>query len=343
MGSAVAKVDLKYVDVQRDRAGRVVFHYFRRNGRRWRLPGEPTSEAFMAEYHRLLAETAPRKASTPAANPSGSFGALVKDFLASGQFKEKRQSTQREYRRVLEALSAEHGSKPVRLLERRHVRQIRDARADTPGAANTVLRMLKLLLNFAVDDGIIKANPAAKMRLLKVGEWRAWTDEECAAFEARWPTGSMQRRAYALALYTGQRKSDLVAMSRAHRKDGAIRVVQGKTGAELWIPEHRNLTAELTSDGHMALLITSQGKAFDPVYFGAWFADAIAAASLPDDCVLHGLRKTAARTLAEAGCSEQEIAAITGHLSGRMVAHYTKAADQKKRATAAITKLENAR
>ena len=169
----------------------------------------------------------------------------MRDYLASGVFREKRPSTQAEYRRVLEALAEVHGPKPIRQLERRHIRRIRDERADTPGAANTIVRMLKLLLNFAVEDGLIAANPAAKMKLLKVGEWRAWTDEECAAFEADWPVGSMERRAYRLAIFTGQRKGDLVLMTRAHRKDGAIRVVQGKTGEDLWIPEHRELTAEL--------------------------------------------------------------------------------------------------
>ena len=93
----------------------------------------------------------------------------------------------------------------------------------------------------------------------------------------------------------------------------------------------------------MSLLTTSQGKAFDPVYFGAWFAEAIEAAGLPEDCVLHGLRKTAARRLADAGCSEEEIKAVTGHTTSRMVAHYTKAADKRKRASAAILKLENSK
>jgi hypothetical protein len=44
----------------------------------------------------------------------------------------------------------------------------------------------------------------------------------------------------------------------------------------------------------MSLLTTSQGKAFDAVYFGAWFADVIERAGLPDDCVLQGLRLPAA-------------------------------------------------
>jgi enterobacteria phage integrase len=333
--------ELPFVDAQRGRDGLVRYWYFRRNGRRWRLPGSPLSDEFMAEYHRLVAETIPAAANEVRSHGSGSFGALVLDYLASGAFKEKKPSTQAEYRRVLEALAERYGDKPIRLLERRHIRRMRDERADTPGAANTIVRMLKLLLNFAFDDGLIPANPAAKMKLLKVGEWRAWTDEECAAFEARWPAGTMERRAYALALYTGQRKGDLVLMTRAHCKDGFIRVVQGKTDEELWIPEHRDLTAELTCCEHMSLLTTSQGKAFDAVYFGAWFADAIGKASLEDDCVLHGLRKTAARKLAEAGCTEEQIKAVTGHTTSAMVAHYVKGANQRKLAKAAILKLEN--
>jgi integrase len=334
----------RFVNEQRGREGTVRYWYFRRDGRRWRLPGNPETDAdASAEYWRLRKETDRDSAPTIGAadrHASGSFGALVRDYLASGTFREKRPSTQAEYRRVLEALAVVHGAKPVRLMERRHIRRIRDERADTPGAANTIVRMVKLLLNFAVEDGLIAANPAAKMKLLKVGEWRAWTDDECSAFEARWPGGSMERRAYRLAIFTGQRKGDLVLMTRAHRKDGAIRVVQGKTGEDLWIPEHRELTAELVTGEHMSLLTTSLGKAFDPVYFGAWFADAIDKAGLADDCVLHGLRKTAAKRLAEAGCSEEQIKAVTGHATSRMVAHYTKGANQRKLATAAILKLE---
>jgi integrase len=154
----------------------------------------------------------------------------------------------------------------------------------------------------AVNLGaLISAKPAARMKLLKVGAWRAWTDEEFTTFEGHWPPGTIERRAYALALYTGQRKGDLVLMTRAQRKDGFIRVAQGKTYEELWISEHREPSSELAATDHMSLLTTSQGEAFDAVYFGAWFADVIEKAGLPDDCVLHGLRKTAARKLAEAG------------------------------------------
>jgi integrase len=56
--------------------------------------------------------------------------------------------------------------------------------------------------------------------------------------------------------------------------------------------------------------------------------------------VTHGLRKAAARRLAEAGCSANEIAAITGHTTLKEIERYTKAADQRKLATAAMGRLE---
>ena len=112
----------------------------------------------------------------------------------------------------------------------------------------------------------------------------------------------------------------------------------------LFAVPRRELAAELDrgETGHLSLLTTSQGKAFDPIYFGAWFAEAIDDAGLPDDCVLHGLRRTAARKLADAGCSEEEIKSITDHTTSAMVSKYTKTVEKKKRATAAILKLENA-
>jgi hypothetical protein len=62
------------------------------------------------------------------------------------------------------------------------------------------------------------------------------------------------------------------------------------------------------------------------------------AAGLPKHCSAHGLRKAACRRLAEAGCSANEIAAISGHASLDEVARYTKAADQARLARNAMTR-----
>jgi integrase len=223
----------------------------------------------------------------------GSFGALVLDYLASPEFKATRPNTQKAYRQVLEPLAALHGPKPVALLERRHIKAWFNARAETPAAANMIVSVMRMLLNYAVENELRPDNPARRIKLFKGGEQRAWTDEACAAFEARWPPGSMQRRAYLLARFTGQRCGDIAAITWAHRKEGAIRVVQQKTGTPLWIPELRELAADLALGGaHMSLLTKSDDSAFDANGLGQWFADAIEEAGLPDACVMHGLRKT---------------------------------------------------
>jgi integrase len=53
-------------------------------------------------------------------------------------------------------------------------------------------------------------------------------------------------------------------------------------------------------------------------------------------CSFHGLRKAAATRLANAGCSTDQVKAITGHRSLAEVARYTRAADQQRLARQAL-------
>ncbi|WP_235953389.1 hypothetical protein [Salipiger sp. PrR002] len=57
------------------------------------------------------------------------------------------------------------------------------------------------------------------------------------------------------------------------------------------------------------------------------------------NCSVHGLRKAAAARLAELGCTEFEIMAITGHTTSKEVTRYTRAASQKTRAESALRRL----
>ena len=84
---------------------------------------------------------------------------------------------------------------------------------------------------------------------------------------------------------------------------------------------------------------TSFGKAFSTKGLGNKMADAIDAAGLSDDCAAHGLRKAAARRLAEAGCSPHEIASITGHKSLAEVERHTRAVEQRRHDSVATSKL----
>lgn len=128
-------------------------------------------------------------------------------------------------------------------------------------------------------------------------------------------------------------------MGRQHISEGMLHIRQVKTGTELTIPVHPVLEAIIadTPNEHLTLLTTAFGKPFTAAGFGNWFREQCNAANLPH-CSAHGLRKAAARRLAEAGCSEHEIGAITGHASLREIVRYTKAADQKRLAVAAMEK-----
>src|SRR5204862_7968997 len=120
-------------------------------------------------------------------------------------------------------------------------------------------------------------------------------------------------------------------MGRQYIRGGALHVRQQKTGIELVIPIHPILASIIadTPAEHLSLLTTNTGKPFSAAGFGNWFRDRCNEAGLRQ-CSAHGLRKAAARRLAEAGCSMHEIAAITGRASLSEIRRYTKAADQKR-------------
>jgi len=96
--------------------------------------------------------------------------------------------------------------------------------------------------------------------------------------------------------------------------------------------------------GHVAAIVTEFGRPFTVKGFQNFISDAIRDAKLPSRCKAHGLRKAAARRLAEAGCSANEIMAVTGHKTLSEVERYTRAAEQERLNAAAMAKqLENKR
>jgi integrase len=125
-------------------------------------------------------------------------------------------------------------------------------------------------------------------------------------------------------------------MGRQHLSGGLIQVKQQKTGKPLQIPVHPELERELgVLPANLTFLLTDFGKPFTAAGFGNWFRERCNQAGLKH-CTAHGLRKAACRRLAEAGCTANQIAAISGHSSLREVERYTKAADQVRLAREAM-------
>jgi integrase len=196
-------------------------------------------------------------------------------------------------------------------------------------------------MKHAVALGLRPDDPTRNVKAARVKSdgYHSWTDAEIDQFKKTHPVGTRAHLALSLLLYTGQRRSDVVRMGRQHIRDGMLHIRQVKTGAQLAIPVHSVLDAIIadTPNGHLTFLTTAFGKPFTAAGFGNWFREQCNVANLAH-CSAHGLRKAAARRLAEAGCSVHEIGAITGHTSLREIVRYTKAADQKRLAVAAMQK-----
>lgn len=340
----MAKVELAYVHGYRDRHGRQRY-YYRRGYKQVPLPGRPGETEFMAAYELAAAafsSVEPLRLLAPAA---GSFDALAVAYYRSPNFMRLKASTQTTYRREIDRWREKHGTKRVVHLERRHVLEQMGERheASGPEAANNLLRVVRVLCSFAVENEWRRDNPALGVKKFKMrGDgFVAWSEDDIAKYLKHWKAGTRPRLALLLLLYTGQRRSDVIQMGRQHVSADTIRVKQAKSGAQLVIPMHPDLKSvldKLPKDG-LAFLATQYGKPFkDGASFGNQFGEWCRTAGLEGRSA-HGLRKSAAVRLVEAGCSTKEVAAITGHASLREIERYTKAAEQQKLARQAIARL----
>ena len=331
----------RYINAYIDRNGKPRY-YFRRAGfKSVALPGLPWSHEFMAAYEEASAGQVVQVGASRV--KPGTIRALAISYYTLGDFRFLEPSSQAVYRRIIDRFCRDHGDKRVATMQREHIVKLMAARAEKPASANGLLKVLRMMMQHAVNTNMRADNPTRDVKTIeiKTDGYHSWTEAEITQFENRHPIGPRARLAFALLLYSGQRRSDVVRMGRQHIRDGWLHIRQVKTGTELAVKMHSALQAIIAASvvGQMTLLVTESGKPFTAAGFGNWFRKQCDLAGL-NHCSAHGLRKAAARRLAEAGCTEHQIAAITGHASLREVARYTKAVDQKRLAEAAIEKLE---
>lgn len=330
-----------HVEMWNDRHGKTRIYFRRGNGPRVALPGPPGSPEFEAAYADALAGNIAARRGRRAPDPPGTIGALCVSNYASPEFRDLRETSKAGYRSRIEIIRIAHAHRTLSGMTREGiVTKILQPFVDRPGQRLAILKILRVLIRHAIEIGWLKHDPSLGIKRPKIGEIRSWTEEEIAQFELRWPIGTRERLAFALMLYTGQRRSDVHRMSWG--TPAAMTLTQQKTGARLTIPIHADLCAILATAprDHVTILNTAFGKPFTVDGFSTFMREAIKAAGLPLECQPHGLRKAAGRRLAEAGCTSRQIMAILGHKTLSEAERYTRAADQVELAQAAILKLE---
>jgi integrase len=340
----MSRLNLKYVQRFEDRHGHVR-HYFRRKGQALiTLPGEPGSKAFMDAYAAALDRRAAARTGLGAARSGpGTVAAAVAGYFGSVVFLKNEPSTQRNRRRHLEKFRDACGHLPIAQCERENIDLSLAARAKTPAAANDFLKALRGLFKHALEVGMVRTDPTAGVigfsKKAKKPH-RTWSEEDIAAYYARWPLGTKQRLGLDLMLYTAQRSSDARRFGRQLVRDGLLDLRQQKTDTPVWLPIHPELAVSIaaTPSGQMTFLMTKDGQPYSEKGIGNFMRDACDAAGLPE-CSAHGLRKASLRRLAEAGCSAKEMQAISGHKTLRELEKYVEAANQRRLAQQAIARV----
>lgn len=340
----MATVQLRYVHEFVDNRGKRR-RYFRRWGTKTPLPGEPGTVEFAKAYERALARP---QSDFGAKVASGSFDALAVAYYRSPRYLALTETSRREVKAHIERVRTGHGEKPVVRIERRHILNLIAARVEAghPAAANRLLKVLRMLMRFAVELGMRRDDPTAGIKRvpIKSDGYHTWTEDEIGQFEKRWPNGSRERLALYLMLFTALRRGDATRLKWTDVVGGVVMVTQGKTGGRLALPVHPRLADELavaSRNGH-TILATTYGKPFSVNGFYNWFADAAKEAGLPKGCSPHGLRKAACRRLAEAGATASEIMAVSGHKTLAEAERYCRAAGQKHLAERAFAALASA-
>lgn len=340
----MTKMLLRYVHEFKDRHGKTRRYFRRPSFKRLPLPGAPGSEEFMAAYQAALAgATAPKLEAGAARTMPGTVAALVARYYRSAAFVGLAESTRSTYRGIIENFREKHGHRSIAQLDRETIKQLHANKAATPAAANNFLRIVRMLLDFAVDEQMLTANPAVGVKAMryKSDGHAPWTAEQIETFRKHHPLGTRARLAMELLYSTGQRRSDVVRMGRQFVREGFITIRQKKTSTVAPIPILPELQAAIDAlpNNHLTFLVTKYGKPLTAAGFGGWFRQVRKEAGLPKQLSAHGLRKSAATRLAEAGCSVAQIAAWGGWRSLKEVQRYTESADRKRLAQSAATKL----
>jgi len=341
--------------IRRPRKGKpdAIYYYHRETKKR--LPDDPASPEFAAALRRLNERVRA---------PEQTTAYLIEAYMRSPEFARLSDSTRREYRRHLDAIRRTGGDFPADEMTSADVYEMRDQIAiKHPRTADMRVAVLSRLFGWGMKRGYRADNPAKGVdkAQVKAASYEPWSPDEIDTALNKAPPEIAD--AIWLALYTGQRLGDVLSMTWGDIEGTAVRVRQKKTGEHLHVPIHPDLKSHLdnvkerqnsprrdnsspsnvvevlrVSDNRKGrILLNSRGAPWTVDGFKTSFRREMDKIQIRRQ--FHGLRATAATILADLGCDPMSIAAVTGHRTAKMVQHYTRRHDQRKRAEGAIARM----
>jgi integrase len=285
-----------------------VYYYAWRGGPR--LSGVPGSPEFLHSFHEAHAtRTRPLQ---------GCLFTLIAEFRSSAEYLGLSPSTRRAYSTYLREVEIEFGDMPFRAIEnpkaRGEFKQWRDRMAATPRKADYAWTTLARVLSVAKDRGRISSNPCERGGRLYAADRadKIWTEADVARLLA--VASPEMELALMLALWTGQRQGDLLALPWSAYDGSHIRLRQSKTGAAVMVRVGQPLKNLLdqTPKRSPSVMTNRSGVPWTSDGFRASWRKLCIKAKI-EGLTFHDLRGSAVTRLALAGASPQEIAGVTGH------------------------------
>ncbi len=305
------RINLPHIHAVKKRLadGRVVTYYYHRLTRK-RIHGEPGTPEFLESY---------KEASAATGHDRNTLSGIIHEFVRSPEFAQLALRTRTDYHRHLLTIGEVFGDAPLEVLQDRRFRALALKERDRIAQASTKQAdywwaVLRRILSWAVDRGMLETNVCKGGGRLYRSDRRdrIWQPEQIdALMQAASP---QMQLAVLLALYTAQRQGDLLAL-RWNAWDGRrLKLTQHKTGQQVIIPAVLPLREAMANAPRTAvtILTNTRGRPWSANSFRSAFQKTRARAKITG-LTFHDLRGTCLTWLAEAGCTEAEIAAISGH------------------------------
>lgn len=298
--------------------------------------------AFEVEYQQCLQEL-PLVNAGPAW-PTGSVGELFGLFYQSRPWASYKPSSRLKYGRILDRFADTYGLRSARGLKAIHVDAILGRMVETPAAAADLRKALGRVWRWGKKFGLLSEDIISQTDAIKQrsGGYYTWTDADIEQFCSVHAEGSQAWLMLVLALWTGGRRSELHTLGWQNVEGDWLHFDRQKNDDRHRVPISDALAEALkyVPKGQAAFVATAAGRPYTKESYANLFADYRKAAGLTQGS-LHGLRKTIATRLAEAGASDAEGMAVLGHQSAQIFGKYRATANRGKMAVAAMKKLED--
>jgi integrase len=201
-----------------------------------------------------------------------------------------------------------------------------------PATVNREVDTLKSILSKAVEWGKLLVSPARGIRRLKVENTRTrilTADEQRRLIQA---APKKLRAIILLALITGARIGELLALRWEHVTDRALTFMETKNGRSRRIPLTPAIEAVLKALPRQHPWVFTNSKTEQPYKSVRQVFDrAVTRAGISSgDVTLHTLRHTALSRMINGNLDDYTVMAISGHSSTRMLARYTHPTEERK-------------